>query len=77
MLFNVTFITEIDGEQQKFEWGNDKRTDLVMDEWFNLKVCTIDVKKSKSVVKFSVLQVDLDWKYDLSIDYVELVPKIE
>jgi hypothetical protein len=69
-------VTEVDGVQQIFKWGNEDREGIVLDEWFDLYVHTIEVNKPMSEVKFAILQSDLDWKYELLIDYVELSPTI-
>lgn len=63
--------------EQIFEWGDAEREGVVHNEWFDLYIHTIEVKKPQSIVKFSIVQPDLEWKYELKIDYVELVPTLE
>jgi len=79
VLGTVTFIVSVENEKQiVYQWSEEEQSTYPPNEWFLVPIGQVDIKCERSYkpakVSFSMHQFDLDFKYELCVDYVALNP---
>jgi len=61
-----------------YKWTEEEQASCPPNEWFLVPIGQVDIKCERSYkpvkVSFSMHQFDLDFKYELCVDYVALNP---